>query len=463
MVILTSGRVSEHFKSSIITFGKTLQDILIDPEITVGIFSENYTLAQKFLAQIKRELEENITLKTAFPDILYDNASQEAKVWNNDQITVKRKGNPKEPTIEAQGIISLRVGAHYALMIYDDVITQNSVSSPEQIEKINTYFEISLSQSKEGGKKRYIGTRYSYADTYGMIIDREIAKPRIYPATHDGSPDGKPVLFSEEYWAAKKRENSTYNLSCQYLQNPAVGGQKVFDISLIEAYEVRPYKLNVAIVCDPAKSMKKGSANTAMLVIGIGANNRKYLLDGFCHKMSLADRWINLCKLYKKWRSDPGVNNISVGYETYGAGGVDLDYFAEQVRKDPNAPRFKIKPLTSALNGSNRKQDRIERIQPDLQYGSLFLPYPTGRDNITKAQRGAMMDGTDYRISKSIRKVNETGAIYDLCDIFINELDNYPYGSLVDCVDCFSRVYDMEITPPNNNRGSFALPESELT
>ena len=29
----------EHFKSSIITFGKTIQDILNDPEMTFGIFS----------------------------------------------------------------------------------------------------------------------------------------------------------------------------------------------------------------------------------------------------------------------------------------------------------------------------------------------------------------------------------------------------------------------------------------
>ena len=453
----------EHFKSSIITFGKTLQDILINPEITIGIFSENATLAGKFLGQIKRELEENKVLQNAFPDIIYDNPSQQSPMWNNDGITVKRKGNPKEPTIEAQGLLSLRVGAHYGLMIYDDIITMNSVSSPEMVQKINDYFEVSLSQSKEGGKKRYIGTRYAYSDTYAMIMDRDIAQQRIYTATDDGTPTGKPVLFTEEYWGAKKRENSVYNLSCQYLQNPQAGGEKIFDVGLIQTYEVRPYKLNVAIVVDPANSMKKGSANTAMLVIGIGANNRKYLLDGYCHKMSLADRWMCLKTLYKKWRSDPGVNNLTVGYEKYGTGNVDLDYFREQFKKEPNTTRFVITELASAMNGSSRKRDRIERIQPDLIYSNLFLPYPTDTDNLTKSQRLALQDNSFYRISQKIRRADETRKIYDLCDIFVNELDSYPYGKLVDCIDGFSRVYDLGLSGPINRGKSFSLPEGDLT
>ena len=47
----------EHFKSSIITFGLTVQSILQDPEITIGIFSHTRPIAKAFLRQIMRELE----------------------------------------------------------------------------------------------------------------------------------------------------------------------------------------------------------------------------------------------------------------------------------------------------------------------------------------------------------------------------------------------------------------------
>ena len=42
---------------------------------------------------------------------------------------------------------------------------------------------------------RYIGTRYSFHDTYSAMIDRGAVKPRIYPATRKGRMDGNPVLF----------------------------------------------------------------------------------------------------------------------------------------------------------------------------------------------------------------------------------------------------------------------------
>ena len=44
----------EHFKSSIITFGLTIQEILNNPEITIGIFADINKTAKPFLAQVMR-------------------------------------------------------------------------------------------------------------------------------------------------------------------------------------------------------------------------------------------------------------------------------------------------------------------------------------------------------------------------------------------------------------------------
>jgi hypothetical protein len=61
----------EHYKSSIITFGKTIQDILNDPEITVGIFSYSRPIAKAFLRQIRTEFESNELLRSLFSDIIW--------------------------------------------------------------------------------------------------------------------------------------------------------------------------------------------------------------------------------------------------------------------------------------------------------------------------------------------------------------------------------------------------------
>ena len=70
-----------HFKSSVITFGLTIQDILRNPETTIGIFSHTRPIAKAFLRQIMRELETNKTLHWAFPDVLWGEDIRQAQKW----------------------------------------------------------------------------------------------------------------------------------------------------------------------------------------------------------------------------------------------------------------------------------------------------------------------------------------------------------------------------------------------
>src|SRR5688572_16437972 len=56
----------EHYKSTIITFALTIQEILRNPETTIGIFSHTRPIAKAFLRQIMREFETNELLKGWF-------------------------------------------------------------------------------------------------------------------------------------------------------------------------------------------------------------------------------------------------------------------------------------------------------------------------------------------------------------------------------------------------------------
>ena len=94
-----------HFKSTIITQAKTIQEILCDPELTFCIFSFTRPIAKGFLRLIKREFETNEKLKVLFPDIFWKKPRAKSPKWSeNDGIVVKRKGNPVEATVEAWGL-----------------------------------------------------------------------------------------------------------------------------------------------------------------------------------------------------------------------------------------------------------------------------------------------------------------------------------------------------------------------
>ncbi len=74
----------DHYKSTIITYGKTIQDILINPEETIVIFSHTRPIAKAFLYQIKTEFEQNTFLKSYFPDILFAEPQKESLRWSLD-------------------------------------------------------------------------------------------------------------------------------------------------------------------------------------------------------------------------------------------------------------------------------------------------------------------------------------------------------------------------------------------
>lgn len=463
----------EHYKTTAISIGLTIQDILKDPEVTIGIFSHTRNGAKTILKQIKREFESNDLLRSLFPDILWSNPSRESPTWSEDAgIIVKRKSNPKEATIEGWGLVDGQpIGRHFRLRVYDDVVTPESVSTPDQIQKTTEAFELSDNLGTIGGKVRIIGTRYHLHDTYAKILERGSAKPRLYPATGNGRMDGTPVYFTQAEWDRRKRTQSRRIVASQLLQNPMADEEASFRMEWLKPYEVRPRTLNIGITCDPSKGRNPDSDRTAIAVIGLSAQGGKYLLDGYCHRMSLSQRWVAIRDLYKKWSNTSGVARIQVGYELYGQQSDD-EYFQERMRAEKIF--FTIDELNWVREGSQSKKDRVERLEPDFRNSRFFLPLAIFHDGqpstwsidttegsptfgnvlwrevegFTRAQRESIDAGSPDLVAKAVKRVNEDGRIYDLTDLFIQEYSFFPFGEYKDLLDASSRFVDLEMLPP---------------
>ena len=472
----------EHYKSTVITFAGVIQEILRDPEITICIFSHTKGIARKFFRQIKQELESNTVLQQAFPDILWEKPDKQAPRWSEETgLVVRRKSNPKESTLEAWGLVDGQpTSAHYRLRVYDDVVAPESVTTPDQVAKTTAAWELSDNLGMVGGRKWHVGTRYSFADTYQAILERKALTARIYPATHDGTPDGNPVLFTPAQWADKKVVQGPATIACQMLQNPLAGQQAMFNALDLRRWEVRPATLNVYILGDPARSRKKGSANTAYAVIGVDAGRNKYLLDGANHRMDLKKRWETLKSLRTVWQGQPGVQGVYIGYEAYGAE-ADMDYFIEQMEIDKDS--FPIEELRWPRDTEPSKDDRVQRLGPDFRAHKFYLPalvLHQGKPNYwtlepgtaggleikhtlqtgpTSLMKRVIDEGAPSRVAKPIVKVDSDGNLYDLTRQFVEQQMLYPFAPLKDLIDAASRVYDMSPVPPMLIDDKELLPE----
>lgn len=361
----------EHYKSTIITFGMTILTVLNDPESTVGIFSHTQAIARDFLRQIKIEFENNTELKYLFDDVLYEDPKIHAEKWSeNDGITVKRQGNPKECTIEAWGLVDgMPTGRHFSHRIYDDVVTVESVTSPEKIHKTTNAWRLSDNLGKVGGVARYIGTRYNEFDTYRVIMDEKAAVLRVHASTSDGTDDTrKAVLLPPEVLADKRRKQGLYIFACQQLLNPrgdkSVGFQEEW---LMEWPAEHSRGLNVGIIVDPSSGKKREKAKndyTSIWVIGRGGDDNWYVLDMVRDRLRLTERINTVIALHRKWKPKPGL----VFWEETGYA-ADVE-FMEYRQKELNY-RFAVKPLHPGIIS---KKERIKKLVPIFESNRIYLP-----------------------------------------------------------------------------------------
>lgn len=409
----------EHYKSTIITFGKSIQrileshgdDALDAQECTIGIFSHTRPSAKGFLRQIKMEFENNQRLKDLFPDILYTDPKKEAQKWSEDDgIIVKRRTNPKEATVEAWGVVDGQpIGKHFTDLNYDDVVTAESVTTPDMIRTTTDRLVLSYNLGANGGKRRFIGTRYHLNDSYSEVIKRGTAIPRVYAATKDGQVAGEPVLLRAEQLAQKRRDMGSYVFACQMLQNPLADSVQSFKPEDIKFYD-NPDSVrgNTYIMMDPAGEKKKHNDYTAGWVVTLGEDGNIYIRDGVRDRLNLKERTAILFHWHRTYKP---YEDTGVRYEKYGK---DSDIEHIESEQEKQTYRFEV----TAVGGPMPKADRIKRLIPYSQARKLYFP-------------------------RSLVKRDYQNQQYDLIQVFINEEYNvFPVPIHDDMLDALARLID---------------------
>lgn len=363
-----------HFKSTIITYAGVIQEILRNPEICVCIMSYKAGAAKSFLSQIKVAFENSDILLACFPDILYPERKDHAgDQWSVEGgIVVKRHATRKEATVQASGLVEGQLtGGHFDLLVYDDVVTLESVYTPEQAQRTTDAFSMSGNLASTNTRRWYIGTRYAIYDTYQWMIDHGIPERRHIAIDENGDP----VYWSKEELERRKREMTTKDWASQILQQPTGEGELVFRPEWIQRYNTAPERasMNVYILIDSAnakRTAKGGSDYTVMTVWGWARDKNYYLLDAVRDRMSLAERTTCLFELVQKWQPN------CTFWEQIGA---MSDVAHVQEKQDHTGWHF---PITQ-LHQTVPKADRIHWLEPLFRNSRIWIPFHLWRRSVS--------------------------------------------------------------------------------
>lgn len=418
-----------HYKSTIITFGKSLQDILCDPEECFGFFSHSRPAAQDFLTMIQTECERNERLKDLFPDVLYRHPQRQSPQWSSEGLIFRRKGNRREATVEAWGLVEgLPTGKHFHKRIYDDVVDKDNVNNIDQIKRATDMMRLSFGLTTEGGVARGVGTRYHTNDPYKAFIDQGTFKKREHKITRDGTIEGDPVLLTRAEVKQHRRDMGPYIFAAQMLQDPTADRKQGFDPAWLRYVDDERDEdgagMTRYLLVDPASEKRKDSDYTSMGVIGLGADRNYYLLDLVRDRMNLRERGDALFALHKVWQP------LGVGYEKYGAQ-CDIEHIEDRMTREKY--RFDITPL----GGTMKKEDRIRRLIPIFEGGHFYIP-------------------------RQLFKRNYEGNLVDVVTAFVEEeYKPFPVGLHDDALDMLARITDPDMTlswPKPNTDDRYARP-----
>ena len=358
----------ETLKSTLITQNFVLWSIIKNPDIRVLIANEKYDNAKNFLRVIKKQLESDV-IKDNFGDFVGD-------TWSESEIIVKKRKRHefKEPTVRIAGIGASSVSLHFDLIVADDLVSRENISTPEQIEKVKMFYKDCLDiLDKQNGRMIIIGTRWHYGDLYGWLMEQfpddfEVVKYSLLtPYDLDKGEILWPYKFSRERIKEIWRMKGSYEASCQYQNEPIDDESARFRISWFQkTYTEEQLKfknLNTYITIDPAIGLEKQNDFTAITVVSVDTQNMWYLRYAKRYKITTPEFISLLFDLHAQFRP------IKIGIEETQFKMAIEPFLNAEMRK-----RNHYMNIVTLKHGGKSKELRIEALAPRFERGGVLFP-----------------------------------------------------------------------------------------
>lgn len=276
-----------HLKTHICTIYYRIWRLLYDPDICSLVVSGTLGLSKDAITAVKGFLMASDKVQRYWPHVVKERLWRDRmNKWSETAFNVERKKQLPQCTVEAVGVGATVAGKHFAEITFDDLVTIENSTTPDQCEKVINYYRYYLSvvnPAKVRGKIpiMVVGTPYTDHDLYTFLREPEILRQFAFFIQPIYDEVGQLIWnppFTKEVVAEILKAQGTYIFSCQYLLDPVPKEMMEFRGEWILRYHALPRDLSGnevhvqrEMVVDPITYKKTDSTSKArgvILVVG---------------------------------------------------------------------------------------------------------------------------------------------------------------------------------------------------
>src|SRR3990167_212914 len=364
------------FKSSTVTIGYTLWKMVNNPNVRVLIVNATYEMVKKFVGQLQDHLRKNQNLIDIYGDLAKD-----AELWSADTIKLKtdKSYETKEPTVFGYGMQGNLVSTHFDVIILDDLVNWDNISTSEQVHKVISFYKSTLDLLDPNGELIVIGTPYSYADLYAWIENSENEIHEhfdIYrrPAFTGDWFTGDLLFPTRLDWDRLKKLRSAEgpsHFASQYMLTPVLPEDAIFkyDFKYYDETDLRGVDLLTFMTVDPALSTASDADQTAMVVVSVDVDGNWYVRDLLVGRYGPMDLIKELIYMDEKWKP------LSIGIEEVAFQKALSIFLQEEVKRRNKKPMpiKALKPERGRTTGMFLpRQYRIQSLEPRYAEGQIL-------------------------------------------------------------------------------------------
>lgn len=282
----------DHFKTTCITIGGTLQRACREPDKTTHIKNERVENASRFLDAMKAHCLTNSMFRTLYGKYVPPDTRKVA--WNDTEMMLMGRTVVKpEPTISCSGVESATTSNHYDHITWDDPISEKAVKEPTTMESTwdRMVSAINLLSEPEISTIWIVGTNWAFGDVYAKWMKNfaQYTSKLARGAIEDGKPIFPELISLQRL--DMLRAADPYLFSCNWMNNPKNADVQNFDIRALKRWkfttafedEIAIYdpltaeilvtvdvdKLDITVTVDLAVAEKITSDRNAICVMGV--------------------------------------------------------------------------------------------------------------------------------------------------------------------------------------------------